>query len=68
MPHSMLTTPVSLVDLMRSSPRQAPATLLILAANLAVFLLMLLFGAGWWHTPNGVQLTWGANFGPARGS
>ena len=61
----MLTTPVSLVDLMRSSPRQAPATLLILAANLAVFLLMLLFGAGWWHTPNGVQLTWGANFGPA---
>jgi rhomboid protease GluP len=22
-------------------------------------------GAGFWHTPNGVQLAWGANFGPA---
>jgi rhomboid protease GluP len=30
-----------------------------------VFLLMLAFGAGLWHAPNGVQLAWGANFGPA---
>ena len=40
-------------------------TMVFLAANLMVFLLMLVFGAGWWHTPNGVQLAWGANFGPA---
>ncbi|MBA2723259.1 MAG: rhomboid family intramembrane serine protease, partial [Methylibium sp.] len=26
---------------------------------------MLAFGAGLWHAPNDVQLTWGANFGPA---
>ncbi len=61
----MLTPPPSLIDLMRSSPRRAPVTLVFLTANVAVFLLMLLFGAGWWHTPNGVQLAWGANFGPA---
>ena len=61
----MLTPPVSLVDLMRSSPTRAPLALVILATNVVVFLLMLLFGAGWWHTPNGVQLAWGANFGPA---
>ena len=61
----MLTPPASLIDLMRSSPRRAPVTTTLLVANVAVFLLMLLFGAGWWHTPNGVQLAWGANFGPA---
>ena len=26
---------------------------------------MLFFGAGLWHSSNGVQLAWGANFGPA---
>ena len=26
---------------------------------------MLVNGAGFWHTTNGVQLAWGANFGPA---
>jgi len=26
---------------------------------------MLINGAGLWHSPNGVQLAWGANFGPA---
>lgn len=61
----MVTPPPSLIDLMRSSPRRAPVILFFLATNVAVFLLMLLFGAGWWHTPNGVQLAWGANFGPA---
>ena len=60
-----MLAPVSLVELMRSSPQRAPVTLVFLATNVVVFLLMLLFGAGWWHTPNGVQLAWGANFGPA---
>lgn len=55
----------SLTALMRSSPRQAPVTTALVAANCAVFLLMLPFGAGLWHAPNGVQLAWGANFGPA---
>ncbi len=26
---------------------------------------MLINGAGLWHSPNNIQLTWGANFGPA---
>jgi len=55
----------SLTALMRSSPRLTPVTLALIAANCAVFALMLPFGAGLWHAPNGVQLAWGANFGPA---
>lgn len=42
-----------------------PVTRLLLLVNLAVFVAMLAAGAGLWHSPNGVQLTWGANFGPA---
>jgi rhomboid protease GluP len=38
---------------------------LIIAINLLVFLAMLFNGAGLWHSSNGVQLAWGANFGPA---
>ena len=55
----------SLTALMRSGPRLTPVTTALVAANCAVFLLMLPFGAGLWHSPNGVQLAWGANFGPA---
>ena len=55
----------SLATLMAVSPRLAPITMALLAVNVGVFLLMLLAGAGFWHTPNGVQLAWGANFGPA---
>ncbi|MBK7004811.1 MAG: rhomboid family intramembrane serine protease [Burkholderiales bacterium] len=50
---------------MRSPAAQVPVTTALLGANLLVFVLMLLAGAGLWHTPNGVQLAWGANFGPA---
>jgi len=54
-----------LADLWRSPARLTPATLALVAANVAVFAVMLAFGAGLWHAPNDVQLTWGANFGPA---
>ncbi|HYN54502.1 MAG TPA: rhomboid family intramembrane serine protease [Methylotenera sp.] len=37
----------------------------LIAVNVLVFLAMLFDGAGFWHSPNGVQLAWGANFGPA---
>jgi rhomboid protease GluP len=50
---------------MTARPRRVPVTVALLAVNVAVFALMLLAGAGFWHTPNGVQLAWGANFGPA---
>jgi rhomboid protease GluP len=62
---SVTTKPVALTDLMRSPLAAAPVTACLLFANALVFLAMLLAGGGWWHTSNGVQLVWGANFGPA---
>jgi rhomboid protease GluP len=50
---------------MASSPAQAPVTSVVLLINLAVFGLMLAFGASVWHTTGSVPLAWGANFGPA---
>ena len=55
----------SLTALMAAPARSVPITTGLLAVNVSVFALMLLAGAGFWHTPNGVQLEWGANFGPA---
>jgi len=55
----------SLAELMHDRPSRAPVTLLLVAANGLVFLAMMGFGAGWSHHSNAVQLTWGANFGPA---
>lgn len=57
--------PGTLTHLMHDSPRRAPVTLGLLVINSAVFVIMLLAGAGLWHTSNSVQLAWGANFGPA---
>ncbi len=42
-----------------------PMTKGLIALNVLVFVVMLLGGAGFWHSPNTVQLTWGANFAPA---
>lgn len=50
---------------MRSNPKRAPVTSCLLAINLTVFAVMMLYGAGLWHSSTGVQLAWGANFGPA---
>lgn len=55
----------NLTALMGAPARRVPATTALLVINAVVFGLMLLAGAGFWHTPNGVQLAWGANFGPA---
>lgn len=41
------------------------ATRGLIALNVLVFAAMLWYGAGLWHTPNQVQLAWGASFGPA---
>jgi rhomboid protease GluP len=57
--------PPRLADLLRGSPRLTPVTVGFVLANVAVFAVMLAFGAGLWHAPNDVQLAWGANFGPA---
>ena len=57
--------PRSLTELMRGSPWHTPVTSGLLALNLTVFAIMLMVGAGLWHGSDGVQLAWGANFGPA---
>lgn len=51
--------------LMRGRWTLTPVTAALLAGNLVVFVAMLAHGAGLWHSPNDVQLAWGANFGPA---
>ena len=63
-PANTLESP-GFISLLRTQPNGAPVTLFIIGVNVFIFLLMLKFGAGLWHSPNGVQLAWGANFGPA---
>ncbi|PKO43294.1 MAG: rhomboid family intramembrane serine protease [Betaproteobacteria bacterium HGW-Betaproteobacteria-4] len=55
----------SLHDQLRLRVPQLRLTPLLMAANILVFGAMLVSGAGLWHSQNGVQLAWGANFGPA---
>jgi rhomboid protease GluP len=50
---------------MRGRLSLTPVTLALVGTNLAVFAAMLRYGAGLWHSHDGVQLAWGANFGPA---
>ena len=57
--------PKSLTGLMHQSPWGAPVTLALLSCNIVVFAITLYHGAGLWHNSSGVQLAWGANFGPA---
>ena len=64
MPDSPVAPP-SIYDRLHGKAAHVPVTLLLIAANLLVFGLMLSNGAGLWHAQNSIQLAWGANFGPA---
>ncbi len=55
----------SIHEVLKLRTPQIWGTQLLIATNLLVFLAMLADGAGFWHSPNGIQLAWGANFGPA---
>jgi rhomboid protease GluP len=55
----------SIYDQLKDRAPTVPVTYLLLSINMLVFIAMLIGGAGLWHSPNGVQLKWGANFGPA---
>jgi rhomboid protease GluP len=55
----------SLHEQLRQRLPQLRLTPLLMVVNLLVFGAMLLSGAGLWHSQNGIQLAWGANFGPA---
>jgi len=55
-----------IAELMPGNPAlMPPVTAVLVGANLLVFVAMLGHGAGLWHSPNHVQLAWGASFGPA---
>ena len=56
---------LSIVDLLQKGRTLRSATAALMIANVIVFVLLLINGAGLWHSPNGVQLAWGASFGPA---
>jgi rhomboid protease GluP len=58
-------SPPPLIDQLQQRVPRVPVTLILVAANLLVFALMLTQGAGLWHSASAVQLDWGANFGPA---
>ncbi len=55
----------SLIEQLRIRQRRVSATWGLIAANLLVAVVMATLGAGLWHSPNDLQLAWGANFGPA---
>lgn len=55
----------SLHDQLRHAMPQLRLTPLLIAANVLIFVAMLLNGASLWHAQNTIQLAWGANFGPA---
>jgi rhomboid protease GluP len=64
MPASTDLTP-SLYDRLHGKAAHVPLTLLLIGVNLLIFGLMLGAGASLWHSQTGIQLNWGANFGPA---
>ena len=59
------SAPPELAALMRGPLALTPFTPALVAANVLVFVFLLGHGAGLWHSPIGVQLAWGASFGPA---
>lgn len=60
-----MSTLSRLDDLLDGRVARAHVTWLLIATNALVFVAMLASGAELWHSPRGVQLAWGANFGPA---
>lgn len=64
-PNSPTISPPSLYDRLQDKAAHVPVTLLLIGANLFIFLLTLNAGASLWNSQSGVQLAWGANFGPA---
>jgi rhomboid protease GluP len=56
---------LNLDAMMHGDLARTPATIALVAINLAAFAAMLMHGAGLWHSPNDIQLAWGAGFGPA---
>lgn len=56
---------LSIQESLKATMPKVVVTQWLLFFNLLVFMAMLYSGAGFWHSPNQVQLAWGANFAPA---
>jgi rhomboid protease GluP len=56
---------VHLIEELTARKPNTSITKVLIFVNVFVFIIMLFNGAGLWHSPNNIQLTWGANFGPA---
>jgi len=65
LPKSETRPLLSVTDMMHGGISRAPVTVALIGVNLAVFVAMLAYGAGFRHSTNTIQLAWGANFGPA---
>ena len=59
------TTETSLDRLIHSPARAVPVTVLLIALNVLVFVLMARLTLTPWHLAHADPLAWGANFGPA---
>ena len=55
----------TLIDILKQRTSNVWVIKLLIFVNISVFIAMLINGAGLWHSPNNIQLMWGANFGPA---
>jgi rhomboid protease GluP len=55
----------SLQNILKQRTPEVVFTKLLIAANILIFFAMLKSGTGLWKSENGIQLSWGANFGPA---
>ena len=58
-------SPPGITELMHGRLILTPVTVALVGTNVLVFAAMLAYGAGLWHSPNDIQLAWGASFGPA---
>jgi len=54
-----------IAEMMRGRLALAPISIALVAVNVLVFAVMVLRGAGFWHSTNDIQFAWGASFGPA---
>lgn len=65
-PYAAIHYMQSIQDLLQQRTPSVPVTRLLTGLNLLVFIVMVVNGAGLWHSSStSIQLSWGANFGPA---
>lgn len=56
---------LSIIDQLKTRQPAIGVTYLLITINVIIFVAMLFAGAGFLHSGNNIQLSWGANFAPA---